>query len=50
MLVVMQTSIHVQKHHTTGYIPYSSHASYHEFESISFTRYNYLVQVLSQII
>jgi len=47
----MQSTIYVQKHYTTGYIPYTSPESLHEFESISLTRNNYLVvQVLPQII
>lgn len=51
MLVVMQSMIYVQKRHTTGYIPYTSLESLLEFESISFTRNNYLVvQILPQII
>jgi len=50
VLVVMQCTIYVQKLYTTGYIPYISQESLHEFESISFTRNNYLaVQVLPQM-
>jgi hypothetical protein len=43
MLVVMQTAIHVQKHHTTDYVLYTSHESGHEIESISFKRHKHVV-------